>query len=174
MAFSLGEASAQAVLTYVSANQTAKLAAVAARHSDSILLPVFAALRLSDPNTNVEAEFPVLYVLPEEDIPSPSSAGLKRGFLLSTELLLVAAYELTIDQTGSGITEAETLRRMGARYAVALLEMLAEGHASMGYEFGLGVQTRIRYGATFTNKSRTTYLSDVRIQIGSQSTEAAL
>lgn len=174
MAWTLGETPVDAALDYIVTNGATKIAAVAARYADGITLPALAAVRMSDPFIEAEPEFPVLYGVAERDVPNMGAGGISRGFLLSSEAVFIVVYELSVDQTGSGISEAETMRRMGARYAVALLELLSDSISSTGVEWGTGIQPEIRYGATFTNRDRVTYLSDVQVRIGAVAREAAL
>lgn len=174
MGWAFGEAAADAALTYIDTNSAAKLTTVAARYGDGITLPAFKATRMSDPYLEAEPEFPVLYAMPERDVPDPAPNGLAKGFLLQSDVVFIVVYELSVDQTGNGTTEAETLRRMGVRYAVAVMEMLAESIASTGVHWGTGRKPEIYYGVTFTNRQRATLLSDVQIRIGAMRRETSL
>lgn len=180
MAWSLGEAAAQAARTYFNGTSGAttvlgaKCAAVAARHADGVLLPVPTAIRISDPLLEAEPQFPLLYISPERDAPQISATGLKRGWLLSSEVAFFLIYELSIDQSGSGISNAETMRLMGLRYIVAILECLADGITTMGIEWGTGMNPSAEYGATMTSKRRGVRRSSVLLRIGCVTSEAGL
>lgn len=174
MTWALGETPVGTALTYMTSNAAAKLANVEARYADGITVPAFKAFRMSDPFVEAEPEFPVLYGVAERATGNIVGGGLANGFILTTEAVFVVLYELSADQTGSGVSEAETMRRMGQRYAVAVLEMLADSISSTGVEWATGAGFDIRYGATFTNRDRVTYLSDVQVRIGAQTREAAL
>ena len=173
MSWAFAEATAEAAITYIEANGAAKLTSVAARYSDGIPLPAIAALRLSDPWLGAESEFPVVYFVPEESRRVPSAMGMKQVGLWAHRFLVAIVAELSIDQ-GRAITSAETIRRMMMRYVVAILEMLAEGYASMGHEWGVGGPTEVYYDATITDKERNAYLGDARIVIWSTGKETSL
>lgn len=177
MGWALGEGPAQAARTFISLNAAAKLAAVEARHADGVTLPTFAAIRISDPMAEAEAEFPTLYVVPERDQPVQGYEGIggwQTGFYLQTDLLFVVVYELSVDLSSTGVTEAEVVRKQGLRYAVALLEILAVAYATTGYQFGTGSGWTIEYGETFTRSDRNSQVSSVYLRIGVASVEEAL
>lgn len=178
--WTLGEAAAQAARTYFNTTSGAttilgaKCTAVAARYSDGVLLPVPTAIRISDPLIEAESQFPLLYITPERSSPTLGAGGLKRGGLWTHELAFFLYYELAIDQSGSGISNAETMRLMGLRYVVALLECLADGITTMGVEWGTGPSVSAEYGATLTSRSRGIRRSSVLLRIGAMTSEASL
>lgn len=180
MTWALGETAAQAARTYFNTTSGAttilgaKCTTVAARYSDGVLLPKPTTIRISDPLIESEAQFPLLYIMPERDSPMFGAGGLTRGFMLQTEVSFVLRYELAIDQSGSGISNAETMRLMGVRYVVALLECLADGTTTMGIEWGTGPSVEAQYGATFANKALGVRRSSVLLRIGCQTVERAL
>lgn len=170
----MAETPVRAALAYIATNAAAKLAAVEARHADSVDLPDFKARRMADPAVTSERDFPVLYAVPTRDIPEPGPGGLRRGFIYNGEVVFVAVFEATVDETSSGTETSETLAAMGARYGVALLEMLAESITSTGIQWGTGSPIELSYGAQFTIRGRRTRLSDVQVRIGYQRQESSL
>lgn len=170
----LGEGVARAVISYLSGGIADKLATVSARFDPVIPLPAFRAIRLSDPAFEVEEEFPVCYVVPDRDRPQPGPVGLSGSWPLGTDISIWVAYELTSDRSGAGITSAETLRAMGLRYGVALLELLADpdGAATMGFDPGTGgPPPTVDYGPTITNRERGTWMSSILIRFSVQTVE---
>lgn len=177
MGWSLGEGVAQAARSFFAVNAASKLAAVEARHADGVTLPTFVAIRISDPLAEAEPEFPVLYIVPERDQPVQGYEGIggwANGFYLQTDMLFVVVFELSVDLSSTGITEAEVVRKQGLRYAVALLEALAVAHSSTGYQWGTGSGWSIEYGETFTRSDRNSQISSVYLRIGVASVEEAL
>lgn len=179
--WSLGEAPAQAARTYFNTTSGAttilgaKCAAVAARHSDGVLLPPPVAIAISDPLIETNSQFPRLFIIPERDVPTAGPGGLSRGFMLSSEYSFVMVYELSIDQSGSGISNAETMRLMGTRYVVALLECLAGGITTMGIEWATGdLSPDAQYGTTLTSRKRGVRRSSVLLRIGCETVERGL
>ncbi len=178
MSLMLAETIADKTIAYITANQATKLAAVEARswtHALS-LGTSFKAIRLSDPDQERENDFPVLYVMPDlTDLDEAAGHSVLEG---------THGFEFAILAYSSGVTgltPAETVRRLAMRYALALYEMLGEMHShsvqtywanGAPIHWGTGdVTPRIAYGPTYTNGAGE-YLADVRLQISAQHTEA--
>lgn len=164
MAWALVEPIEDAVAAYVLANGATKLAAVEARYLDADTLDDFAVIRQHEPPPFPEAEYPALYIMSERLELEPVATGLANGFEGE------ARFEFALIVWGP---DATTARRRGKRYAVALLEMLAEMIPSTGYDFGTGPKPAVEYLPLYTLDSGE-YLADVRVTIGVDMTEGAL
>lgn len=168
MSWSLSIPAIDQALAYIAANQTAKLADVASRSeyaAKPVTLRDFQALRLSDPDRESVAAFPVLFMVPDGIGLDPGPAGLRRGWIGTAS---IRAYIIVVHPGSSSTTPAEMVARSIEMYTVAVLELLCESWngTTRPYEFGTGIPTTVDYGAIGFNRSDNEYLGTGLINIG--------
>lgn len=179
MSWEGAETIADAVVAYIgdTATQTAKLASVNARFTTTLTLPNFQAIRISDPDSENESAFPVLYIMPD-------NAELEYG---AGHTSLAGRYRfefavLTWAAPTSDATAAEAVKRQSMRYILAVLEMLNDMHSHSVQTYWAngaplhwgsdGQPPRLYYQPVYTNRTGE-YLGDARLIIGLEHTEAA-
>lgn len=175
------EAIADATRAYIVANQTAKLAAVAARYTDPALeMADFAAVRISDPDRESEADYPVLFIMPTEaELDWHAGHTVITGrYRFEIAVLVWGGVE-----PGSADSQAETVKRLSMRYLQAVVEMLSEmhSHSSSTYHVGgapvhWGSDERpiqAYYQPVYISRAGNEWLGDARLIVGVDHTEGA-
>lgn len=174
MAWTMAEAVADNAITYIESAQAAKLAAVAARYTGTVLtMPSFVATRQSDPDQEREPQFPVLYVVPESATMETGPGAWRRGGWVDHRFLF---FVFAMHYGANSETPAETCARLTKRYVVALLEMLAEywNGTTRTEEWGTGGEIRVSYDPIARVASGSEYLGSATIEIGCRVHEGAI
>lgn len=154
MALKLAEGLVDRLVTMLGAGMTAKLAALDAEYTDSIVLAPPAAYVIAEQKLEDVAAWPVMYVLVDDttlDRWGPS-------FTDSTHRVLIGA--LVLDQV------TDDLKRRLYRYARAIWEVLLAGQlvAANGYQI-IGETPRFDFSPIFTNDRRSEFASDVTVRV---------
>lgn len=175
------EAIADATSAYIAANMTTKLAAVSARYTATPLtMADFAAIRISDPDRESEADFPVLFIMPDQAELEwhAGHTSLTGRYRFEFAVLVWAGVA-----PGSTDSQAEAVKRLSMRYLLAVLEMLRDMHTHTDSTYYAGgapihwgsdeqaIQTY--YKPVYVNRNGHEWLGDARLIIGVDHTEAA-
>lgn len=171
MSYELVEAIATGTQDYIETNIAAKAAAVDARYSASAGLTTFGAVTVADPDDEQTPldQYPKLWVAPSRSELDPGTGGISRGFSAehTFELVLIDYHAGT-----ATLSPPEMLKIRLMRYAVCLVELLAECHdvTLRPWHWGTGRNIEIEYAYTPGRKPGQ-YLGFVLIRAACEVTE---
>lgn len=179
MTLLLTEGIADATLKYFRDFQKDKIEDVAGRSwSVALEMGPLKAIRYSEPGREIEPDFPIVYMIPEESDGQQLAKGGSAGAWAHQFEFVVIAHHAglgtdDLDRPGAGkVSPTEAVKRLAGRYAIAVFEMLkdmgavdiADTYKANGERLRWGAP-RFIHGITYAAQSGE-MLADVRILIG--------